>query len=1323
MIHSQTTHFRLRTSTQPWLRLAALLVAVWSTSVSLAQQSPEMVFESAPGSTPAQASGSASGFPQSHIFGEPNAEDAGVGGFGVLGRVGHIAGNTIERNQSITYFDMSPYLFVEDTYLFGDARLFLTNQGHMGGSAGLGVRQYFPRNDFVLGASAWYDRDDSRTATFQQLGMSFELFSQWMDIRSNYYTGIGTTFQELGTSVAPGTAAFSNHQVTFSTQTDFSASMDTVDLTCTVPVPSEVAQSMNLEASAGWYHLFTPGLPNPAINGFKLRLDADFLDRVLHVYTELSQDTHFDTNLVLAADVNYWHHLESRPRLGASQFNRIAQWVRRNRNIVTLDSTNINPPQAAINPRTGLPYFLNHVRNLPVPTAALPNFPAPTGTGDVLTPYQFIPEAQLPANADLIFVHADSVFDNRPPLVLNDNENIVGEGVVQAIPVLGPAGQIFQLPLPRATTGANRPVIQNTVGTAVTLADNNLFAGFDINDTQGIGILGNTINRGNLAEIRLDGTTGPGSHGIEFRNATGQFQLQNVDISNTEGNAFYVSGGDATIVYNTGTITNSNGISGFSILVENNSGTVNMGGTTTDDTGGDGVRVSGSSGATTLGTLTLTNITGNAIDIQDVTGTVSFFKDITIVDPVGDGIRIENLSGGVSGLKPITINQRNAVGINLLDINSTGAVSFGDTITMGLPDSGGATDHGINFQSSEGIVAFQDVSITGSNAAGINIGDILADPNSGKFIVLGTTSISGAADSSIQVIDDNSEVAFTGIFISNRGDHGIEILNHSGSTNFSGQTIISNGLTSGSSAVDIQDSSGTLRLGSVTATATVGPADPGVRIQNNTGTVEFASLSVQSAGTTALDIQDNSSVSILDGVLEAVGARAVTMMDNATFTVQFDAVSSSASDYGIFVDNDNTLVAGVPLFDHPGSFSVVGDGQTPGSGGTITGATVAGASFFNVNSVNLGFMNILANEIGVESTLVNELTLFGDQVTGNVEFGLDAFNTVDTVIQQSLFDSNSGFNQVRIRAAQQRNSTVTTVGLPGYRVVIRDNTFRDSAVLANVGFGDMISISNLVTANNSTLDLLVENNGRTSPGGAVGFSSNRRFVSGLNPAPDAAISTIWNGNIVANYLNNNIRMSAFSDQIGTRLLTTNSGSLTDVIYSGNVLNDGGGFSETGLLMDFAGSTNLSIIDNFGVDINGNPVVDGFIMNGPGIFVDDRAIDLAFRSTGNIIDISRNQITYNSVDGTAILFQAISGPSSVNMAGNRIVMFDDALFPNELAIVFQNVIGNLNLSSVDLSGLGLDPNNIVLPQTNTTFPLVIPPGVSTGQFLINGFRVP
>ncbi len=1305
MIHSRVTPPRFRTSRRRWLCSLALLASVWGGSTVQAQQSPDMVFQRSPGSPPAQASASASAFPQSNIFGEPNPEDNGVGGVGVLGRIGHIAGDTIERADSITYFDLSPFMFVEDTYLFGDGRLFLTNEGQMGGSAGLGLRQYFPRTDMVLGASGWYDKDESRGVAFEQLGLSLELFSQFMDIRSNWHTGMGTRTKSLGTSIVADSAVFTGHNITFSKQEDFSSAADMVDVMVTVPIPGEAAQSVNLEASAGYYRVFTPGLATPAIDGFKLRVDADFLDRVVHVYSELTQDPVFDTNVVIAADVNYWHHLESRPRFGASQFNRIAQWVRRNRNVVTVDSAIVTTGVPAINPNTGLAYYVNHVRNVPAPPPN--NFPAPAGTGTVDTPFQFIDEAQVAVpNADIIFVHANSVYNNRP-LIFSDNEMILGEGVPHTIPVQGLS---TPLTLPRATTGASRPVFQNTVGVAassgaaVKLANNVTFAGFDINDTTGIGVIGDGIDTATLRDIRITGTTGAGSHGLFLRNTTGTIAVQNTSIADTIGNAFFVDGGDASIVYSSGTITNS---SGYAVLVQNNTGTVNLNGTTTTDTGGNGIRVFNSTGQTTLGRSTLTNSLGTALEIVDVSGGVSLLDDLLITNPTGDGILIDNLSGGFNALQTVTINGRNQIGINLLDINSTGTVIFSDDVTIGTRSAGGVNDHAINFQSSEGVVSFADVSIAGSAGAGFNIGDRAAlaiNRNTGRLSVLGTTTIDNAVGSSIQVLNDGSTVTFNGGTISNRGSHGIEVLNHGGTTNFGGVTTISNELDSIDSAVDVRDSSGSIQFGNIIATDTIGP-DPGVLINNNTGSVGFTGLSVESTSTTALDAQDNSSLTIGGGTLLASSARAVTMINNAAFNVVFDEITTDGSDYGILVEND------AALFARAGTFRVLGDGQNLSSGGSISGKSIAGASFFNVNTVDLEFSDYNLNAVGIETEQVSSLVLLGDQIVSSTSFGLDVLNTISTRIQGSGFDSNAGINQVRIRASQTLNS-ISTPATPNYSIIIRNNIFRDSDTPAQVGAGDMIDISTLATANNSTLSLLVENNGSTISGGAVGFTSNRT-------AGNAVISTRWNGDIGASFLNNHIRMSDADDQLGVRLVSSRVSAVNNVVYAGNVLNDGGGIGDTGILFDFFGRTNISVVNNFGADANGNAAVNGFTMTGDATDSGgERAVDLIFRNTNNVIDVSRNFISFDTTDGTGIIFETINGPSSVNMDGNNIVLFDDGFGNDEVGIRFASVVGNITLTSA------ANQNNIVLPSPFTTVdPLVIPAGVSTGTFLINGQRLP
>ena len=116
------------------LTLAALVASLWAPSLSADDQEPSSAATSGPASDyyllqPNQdRSGS--------VAGGPTTTSQGVGGFGVLGRAGHQAGPTVGRTDSITYMDLMPYMFLEETMLFGDLRVNLGNNGSLGGSAG-----------------------------------------------------------------------------------------------------------------------------------------------------------------------------------------------------------------------------------------------------------------------------------------------------------------------------------------------------------------------------------------------------------------------------------------------------------------------------------------------------------------------------------------------------------------------------------------------------------------------------------------------------------------------------------------------------------------------------------------------------------------------------------------------------------------------------------------------------------------------------------------------------------------------------------------------------------------------------------------------------------------------------------------------------------------------------------------------------------------------------------------------------------------------------------------------------------------------------------
>lgn len=155
--------------------------------------------------------------------------DIGVGGFGVMARGGHVTGPAVGRDDSITHIELAPYVFAEQTMLFGDLRVYRTNPGEVGGSAGLGLRHYFANHDFVLGVASFYDVDESRGAQFDQVSMALEFFSEWLDVRTNWYIPVGTTEQVLGTDFLSGSERFLGNNIVFNTTTTTAAAAEGVD--------------------------------------------------------------------------------------------------------------------------------------------------------------------------------------------------------------------------------------------------------------------------------------------------------------------------------------------------------------------------------------------------------------------------------------------------------------------------------------------------------------------------------------------------------------------------------------------------------------------------------------------------------------------------------------------------------------------------------------------------------------------------------------------------------------------------------------------------------------------------------------------------------------------------------------------------------------------------------------------------------------------------------------------------------------------------------------------------------------------------------------
>jgi hypothetical protein len=1279
-------------------------------------------------------------------------DDVGVGGMGVQARLGHIAGQTVGRTNSISTFEAMPYVFADETMFYLDGRFYTTNYGDIGGTGGGGIRHFLPNYNSVLGGGVFYDADATRGGTtFQQYSFAIEYLSEWLDVRTNYYHRTGRRSAELGTTFVDGSQHFEDTSILFNTKTKTAAGTSGLDMTFTVPVPGYLPQRANMEASAGWYHYQASGLKLPQVWGWRLRLDADWFSNIAHTFLDFTSDKVFNENIVFGVDLNYYGDQQRRPRVGHNQYNRMTEWVRRNYTVVAIEKQIVNPDQFAINPATGLPYVVLHVRNDVPPNPQFPNFPAPTGNGSVDTPYQFISEAQAdPKNADIIFVHSGSVFTNMP-VVLEQNQQILGEGVIHPIAVANvpfararPFDPLGTIPLPTATGGKVLPILQNTLGDAVTLADGGTFAGFDINTTTGNGIVANGVNGSTVRDVTISGVTA--GNGLNFTNNTGTFRIENLNISGVTDDTVVFDGGASTVNWFGGTI---NSTVGHSVLIQNQTGGVinlagdngtnpvnTFGGVTITENGGTGILIQDTAAQVSFGRaistapgiagVTINDSTAAGVRITDLksTGSVNFLRGLAINNAAGVSLDIDAVAGDFALIDDttlvddLTITNRNSTGINLNDIQSQSAiVFFGNTNIGGVADvvNGGTTDPAINFHGgSLGLVRFEgDITIgsggglSANNEAisiGVGAGPVNFLPNAvgARFTANGDVNIlQGGTGPSIIVSGDPTNVQFgttlapAQISITPGLGSAIQLLNNTGSIAFNSSVNVG---TSIATAIDVEGNTGTVAFGSVNVSDALGPA-PAVFVEGNT-TVGFGNLNVVSTGALAVDAENNDSLSVGGGTIDADGAAAIRMIDNDTLSATFLSVTATNYDGTVFpwgIEVANTTLNAATKF-------VVTGNNARGTGGLISsgvGSAAGGTHIQNINTVSILGQDYIDNDLrGMFLQDVPTFTMISSRFTNN--------GAADTLGLR---------NQFLAEMSILRNGTANNPG--SYNYLIGANEFLDSQTV--VGNDAMVQVRGLNSArgSNLTIDL---GHGRDDPQAGVDFNASR---SGTNTA---AVRINWNGNLDATMSRARFILNDGSNNAaGFDIHQSGTGFLNNIVYDGNLLTGTSAASNgnEGVRFDLDGRTTLSITNTFDVDPGGN-VIPGMNISGTNAV----GFDLSMRTAGNNVFIDRNWVRISTDGGTGLLFNTINTsnvtiadsstpiPNTDFVLGNQFDLFDGGVgSATERGIIFQTTFGTINLSGSGdnvINQLGAAQGGIIFFQ---------PPASSTGQISINGVLQP
>ena len=650
-----------------------------------------------------------------------------VDGWGINFRASHLAFETFGRDESITPLEFLPYYRWEDQLLFGDVRLFVGNTGNFGGNFGLGYRFATDWAD-ALGASFWYDSDDTTGRLFQQTGVGLEMLADYWDVRANGYFPVGDQEQLFHERLL--SQRFQGHSIIYDYHRLWGEAMPGFDLEAGVLLPGSFAREHDLRVSAGWYRFF--GDRTDDIDGFKARIQGD-VAAGFSSQVEFTTDDTFGTNVMLG--VAWAYDAKFRGRNERERRDRLTDFAHRNYNVIVAEDRERVPGLLAINPATGQPYVVQHVSSGGLGISST------TGAqdGSLDTPFGSIAAAQA-AGGDLIFVQSGSVLSEG--IVLRSGDRIFGEGGNHFIEVAG-RGNVL---LPGMTGGTNRPIIVGSAGDAVVLAPNSTFAGFIIDGATGNGLSGSGLSNVFVSDVDVRNVHGAG---VFLQNSVGPVTLESMRIENAAGPALHVLGGGAEIAFG-GMIHND---AGYALLVENTTGgLVDLSGAEVHENGGQGVRLGNAAGDVSVGTVVVESGTASGIDIQGGSGDFSF-DDVTIAGTAGPGVNIANATGTTS--------------FQALKVTSVGAAA------LQAIDSGKVTIAGGSLAASGGSAAIirdtsMDVLLTSLSSTGAAYGlELVNTP--GQFLVSGTGTLGSGG--TIQ----NSTLA--GIFLDNAGTVGLQELN------------------------------------------------------------------------------------------------------------------------------------------------------------------------------------------------------------------------------------------------------------------------------------------------------------------------------------------------------------------------------------------------------------------------------------------------------------------------------------------------------------------------------------------------------------------
>ncbi|MEJ7590616.1 MAG: inverse autotransporter beta domain-containing protein [Planctomycetaceae bacterium] len=1326
-----------------WLKKlsrAAALVGLMTSSGSALSQDDDYTF----GRTP---TGSAS-----------EVQDYNRDGFGVQFRGGHTTGPALGRTQSISHINLTPFFNVEDGLFFGDSRLSMANEGELAWAFGGGYRQYVSAWDVVVGANSYFDADQLTGAHLKQWGVGAELLANNWEARGNYYQPFDSVPTLSGQRVDPGSVAFTGENITFARIDTFAEALKGFDAEAGILLPGEISERFDLRAFGGGYHY--EGANVPGFTGWSSRLQADIAGW-LELGLKVTDDKLFNTTVSFSAVVHLGG-FSSQEHTKRSAIQRFRDPVRRNMNILAA-LTDITAAGQLATTVGGVPLTVAHVNS---------NATGPVFNGTVNNPFDLLTQG-LGAGTDIVFVHAGSQFNVAPQNVVNllPGQQVIGEGFIQpgrntnSTIIVDLLGTPTPIPLPKSPTfAANptflRPIIGNTLGNTVTMAQGSQFSGFIIDSPTGSGIFSNGVGNTIINDVLVQNA---GVSGIQLLNTIDTTRITNTTLVSSAaatGPLFHVNGGNGIVTFGStdraaNGSTNIFGLASLTntsaqpaVTIENmTGGRVDMTNSNNTTTGGGGILIQNNTGGSaTIDNVSVTDSPGNGIAIIDSAGVYTFNKtntqlaQITIDNATLQSVLISNASGQVNFTDALLIANRNAEGIEVRQ--SSGLAIFSDVVTInGLGAGAGAQAAvSIHNQLAGGFVTFRDDLVIsagavgrGSNGNGINISNNLAGSG---VSVLGDVSIDATDLASIAVNANAGAVQFQGSTrITRRLQEGILVTNSSGPVQF-GNTLADltsilndNVLPSLFAAMSFTGNSGGISVQNTfienAQGGGLGGAGVGINVVNNTGAVSFGAIDVESFDGIGVFGLNNTSIRIGDGTIVTDAAAAVDIEETGIDIVLESVTSTNSPNYGIRLVETNKT--GFRTFDvDPNIVNAV-----PGDGGQILNATgdgldnndSAGVFLSNAGQVRLRAMQIENNEFGIRIRNTETTPGLADNIKQNFVLetstvldsnirGLDSQDLMDLDIENSTFDNNGD------DPAEGRESILLdyTVRLD-LDTITRFDQAQDPFVV-------LIQDTDF-TSNTTDVIRITQSNGAAN-GAAIQtdlFRNTFTVSDTSDPAGsgvfDDAFIFDWNGPVRARIDGNTFDMIAAQQ---AQAISYRTRSLTDEVelsIQNNIINVNNVTQNVGAVdVRIDGPALMNTLE-FRTANNELNVGDGGAL---GVGVGGRPIGLRYQLAADTdLAMVNNDIIISGDGGTGIQFVRTAARSSFRIDGNRIGLADFSTAA-ERGIIFSQVTGVVqlfgNINNLVVIQQNLLPGNGVVEQA-----FFMPLGSNNGQIIVNGVLVP